>query len=321
MIKNLPSKSLQTLLSKIIDYAGLYPPANLPLEDAICNFVKYQIDSDEWMLSRFIIPAKRLTELSQLAEQVFPREEVLAFSVLGRGGKDAHEFLENLKLDIEDIYAFRKNHGIGVLVDMFEVVLPASALGDNSSTLDLVNEAADVLNKNGLIVFFEASYGEGWQVRAEKLIRSLRKIKDKHVGFKLRTGGVTADAFPSTEQVAWAIASTRDAGIPMKCTAGLHHPVRHYNENVQTKMHGFINVFGAGVLAVAHKLSQEQIKSILEDENPASFVFNNNGFAWKNLRVATSKILHARHQIVSFGSCSFDEPREDLQKIGLLKHL
>ncbi len=321
MIKNLPSKSLQTLLSKIIDYAGLYPPANLPLEDAICNFVKYQIDSDEWMLSRFIIPAKRLTELSQLAEQVFPREEVLAFSVLGRGGKDAHEFLENLKLDIEDIYAFRKNHGIGVLVDMFEVVLPASALGDNSSTLDLVNEAVDVLNKNGLIVFFEASYGEGWQVRAEKLIRSLRKIKDKHVGFKLRTGGVTADAFPSTEQVAWAIASTRDAGIPMKCTAGLHHPVRHYNENVQTKMHGFINVFGAGVLAVAHKLSQEQIKSILEDENPASFVFNNNGFAWKNLRVATSKILHARHQIVSFGSCSFDEPREDLQKIGLLKHL
>jgi len=273
------------------------------------------------MLSRFIIPAKRLTELSQLAEQVFPREEVLAFSVLGRGGKDAHEFLENLKLDIEDIYAFRKNHGVGVLVDMFEVVLPASALGDNSSTLDLVNEAADVLNKNGLIVFFEASYGEGWQVRAEKLIRSLRKIKDKHVGFKLRTGGVTADAFPSTEQVAWAIASTRDAGIPMKCTAGLHHPVRHYNENVQTKMHGFINVFGAGVLAVAHKLSQEQIKSILEDENPASFVFNNNGFAWKNLRVATSKILHARHQIVSFGSCSFDEPREDLQKIGLLKHL
>ena len=318
MIKNLPSKSLQTLLSKIIDYAGLYPPANLPLGDAIRNFVRYQIDADEWMLSRFIIPAKRLVELSQLAEQVFPREGVLTFSALGRGGKDADEFLENLKQDLEDIHAFRENHDSAVLVDMFEVVLPASALGDNSSTLGLVNAAADVLNKNGLIVFFEASYGEGWQVRAEKLIRSLRKIKDKHVGFKLRTGSVTADAFPSTEQVAWAIASTRDAGIPMKCTAGLHHPVRHYNENVQTKMHGFINVFGAGVLAVAHKLSQEQIKSILEDENPASFVFNNNGFTWKNLRVATSKILHARHQIVSFGSCSFDEPREDLHALGLM---
>ena len=321
MIKNLPSKSLQTLLSKIIDYAGLYPPASLPLEDAICNFVKYQIDADEWMLSRFIIPAKRLAELSQLAEQVFPRESVLAFSVLGRSGKDVDEFLENLKLDLEDIYAFRENNGVNVLVDMFEVVLPASALGDNSSTLDLVNAVADVLNKNGLIVFFEAPSGEGWQVRAEKLIRSLRKIKDKHVGFKLRTGGVTADAFPSTEQVAWAIAATRNADVPMKATAGLHHPVRHYNESVQTKMHGFLNVFGAGVLALSHGLDQNQIQEIIEDEDPANFVFNESGFCWKNFMANNKQIAQARQCIVSFGSCSFDEPREDLQKIGLFKHL
>src|SRR3990170_2396753 len=85
MIKNLPSKSLQTLLSKIIDYAGLYPPASLPLEDAICNFVKYKDEAEEWMLSRFVIPAKRLAELSQFAEQVFTRGSVLAFSILGRG--------------------------------------------------------------------------------------------------------------------------------------------------------------------------------------------------------------------------------------------
>lgn len=319
MIKSLPSKPLQTLLSKIIDYAGLYPPANLPLEEAIRNFVKYQMDAGEWMLSRFIIPAKRLAELSQLAEQVFPRESVLAFSVLGRGGKDVDEFLENLKLDLEDIYAFRKNHDIGILVDMFEVVLPASALGDNSSAHDLVNEAADGLNKNGLTVFFEAPSGEGWQVRAEKLIRSLRKIKDKHVGFKLRTGGVTADAFPSTEQVAWAIASTRDAGIPMKCTAGLHHPVRHYNENVQTKMHGFLNVFGVGVLALSHGLDQNQIQEIIEDEDPANFVFNESGFCWKKIHASLDQIARARQiGFISFGSCSFDEPREDLQALGLM---
>jgi hypothetical protein len=127
--------------------------------------------------------------------------------------------------------------------------------------------------------FFESSSGEDWQPRAENLIRALRKLKDRHVGFKLRTGGVTADAFPSTEQVAWAIASVRDAGVPLKCTAGLHHPVRHYNESVQTKMHGFLNVFGAGVLAEAKDLSQAQIQSILEDENPEHFTFDENGFA------------------------------------------
>ncbi len=303
--------SLKIFLSKIIDYAGLYPPASLSLEEAFANFVLYQQANEAWMLSRFIIPAKRLEELPRFYGS-------LSFSILGRGGKDASEFLENLKLDIEDIRAFREMHGVDAFADMFEVALPAPALKDNVSAHDLVNSAADVLNRNGLVVFFEAPFGEGWQAQAEKLTRVLRKFKDRHVGFKLRTGGVTADAFPSTAQVAWAIASAQDVGVPMKCTAGLHHPIRHYNEGVQTKMHGFLNVFGAGALAVTNNLSVEQIQDILEDEDPASFVFDDAGFAWRDLRVVTAKIVHARQQILSFGSCSFDEPREDLRNLGLM---
>ncbi|MFN8382701.1 MAG: hypothetical protein U0V02_12205 [Anaerolineales bacterium] len=304
--------SLKVFLYQVIDYAGLYPPANLPLEAAFSNFLEYQQVDDAWMLSRFIIPARRLSELPRFYGD-------LSFSILGRGGKDTNEFLENLKLDIEDIRTFREMYGTNMLADMFEVALPASSLDDNISVRDVVNSAADMLNMNGLTVFFEVPFGDEWQTRAEKLVRVLRKFKDRHIGFKLRTGGVTADAFPSTEQVAWAIASARDAGVPMKCTAGLHHPVRHFNEGVQTKMHGFLNVFGAGVLAVANNLSVEQIETILEDEDPASFVFDEAGFVWRDLRVGTSKIKLARQQVVSFGSCSFDEPREDLRSIGLLK--
>lgn len=304
--------SLKMFLSQIIDYAGLYPPASLPLEEAFANFVLYQQAEEAWMLSRFIIPAKRLEELPRFYGS-------LAFSVLGRGGNDANEFLENLKLDIEDIRAFRAMYGADALVDMFEVALPASVLEDSESAHDVVNSATEVLNMNGLTVFSEAPFGDGWHARAGRLMRVLRKFKDRHVGFKLRTGGVVADAFPSTEQVAWAIASARDAGVPMKCTAGLHHPVRHFNESVQTKMHGFLNVFGAGLMAVANYLTVEQIQSILEDEDPTNFVFDESGFGWKDLRVVTSSILHARNQLVSFGSCSFDEPREDLRALGLLK--
>ncbi|MBI5823437.1 MAG: hypothetical protein HZB18_05365 [Chloroflexi bacterium] len=302
-------KSFQAFMAHLIDYAGLYPPANLQLEEAFRNFVKYQSDPEAWMLSRFIVPAKRLAELPNF-------EESLSFSVLGRGGKDDDDFLENLKLDLADIQTFRLLHE-NAAVDMLETALPVSAFAGQSSH-GLVNKTAEIFNINGLTVFFETAAGDDWQERAENLIRALRKIKDKHVGFKLRTGGVTANAFPSTEQVAWTIATARDAGIPIKCTAGLHHPMRHYHESVQTKMHGFLNVFGAGVLAVTNNLSIEQIKAILEDEDPASFIFDEAGFAWKNLRIVTSGITHARHQIVSFGSCSFDDPREDLQKLGLL---
>lgn len=175
------------------------------------------------------------------------------------------EFLENVNLDIAEVRSFCEAHASNINADMFEVALPASALADKFTANDIVTRAAEMLNKNGITVFFEAPFGGGWDERVQKLTRLLRKVKDKHVGFKLRTGGVTAGAFPSPEQIAsGAITEVREAGIPMKCTAGLHHPIRHFNQSVNTKMHGFLNVFGAGVLAFANGISQAQIQSILE---------------------------------------------------------
>ncbi|MCB0119390.1 MAG: hypothetical protein H6634_03975 [Anaerolineales bacterium] len=297
-------------MSGIIDYAGMYPPANLSLEDAFRNYVRYRSDKDVWMLSRFVIPAKRLAELP-----AFDAE--LPFTTLGRGGRDAEDFLVNINLDIADINSFREAR-TNAIVDSYEAALPSSVLEDKFIANDIVTRSADALNWNGISVFFEAPFGEGWEGRAEKLLRALRKVKDKHVGFKLRTGGVTADAFPSPEQVAWAIAETREAGVPLKCTAGLHHPMRHFNESVQAKMYGFLNVFSAGILAFASGISQEQMQAILIDEDPSNFVFDDAGFVWKDLRVVTSEISNARLFATSFGSCSFDEPREDLQALGLL---
>lgn len=301
-------------MSRIIDYAGLYPPASLPLEQAFANFVKYQNDAEAWMLSRFVIPARRLTELSLL----LPAVGNFSFTLLGRGGKDADEFSHSLELDVQEIRSFASLHTERVVLDMFEVALPASSFDDQFALNTLVKQTADLLNINGLTVFFEAPFGDDWQMRADKLFYALRKVKDKHVGFKLRTGGVTADAFPTTEQVAWTIVEARDSGIPLKCTAGLHHPIRHFNESVQTKMHGFLNVFGAGVLTAANGISQDLVQFILDDEDPASFSFSDDAFEWKGLHADTADIERIRHQVTSFGSCSFDEPREDLQKLSFL---
>lgn len=306
-------------MSQILDYAGMYPPASLPLEEAFKNFRAYQSAPEVWMLSRFVIPAKRLAELPAFQEK-------LSFTILGRGGKDTEEFLENLNLDIADVRSFCEMHDGHVNADMFEVALPASSLTDKFAANDVVTRAAEMLNKNGITVFFEAPFdaassklfSEEWEGRVQKMTRALRKVKDKHVGLKLRTGGVTSEAFPSPEQIAWVITEVREAGVPMKCTAGLHHPIRHFNSSVNTKMHGFLNVFGAGVLAFANGISQAQIQSILEDEDPANFIFDEAGFDWKGMRVATSAMMRARQSITSFGSCSFDEPREDLRNIRLL---
>jgi hypothetical protein len=113
----------------------------------------------------------------------------------------------------------------------------------------------------------------------------------------------------------------------LKFTAGLHHPIRRYDAAVNTKMHGFFNVFGAGVLAHARRLIEKQVRQIIADEDPANFVFDDEGFRWKDFRASTEEIRAARQGslvpfgtggVTSFGSCSFDEPRDDLRALGLL---
>jgi hypothetical protein len=136
----------------------------------------------------------------------------------------------------------------------------------------------------------------------------------------LRCGGETAAAFPSVEAIAGFIAEATQRGLAFKATAGLHHPVRHYNDTVQCKMHGFINLFGAGMLAHAHSLDVEAIIPILEEEDISNFLFTDEYFAWKGLHVSTEKIERIRERMnISYGSCSFDEPREDLAALNLLE--
>jgi len=318
MAKNGHAAAVRVFLNRMIDYAGLYPPASLSLDEAIRNFVHYQSDPEAWMLANFIIPARRFPELSQLAEKTFPPDGILSFSALGRSGNNQEEFLENFEMDLREINDFRNLHVSQVLVDMFETVIPGNELLDQFASDNLIITITDILLIEDLIPFFEVPFGEGWESRAKILINSLRKVEG--AGFKLRTGGVEAHMFPSLEQVAWAIAAARDAGVPLKATAGLHHPLRHYNESVGTKMHGFINVFGAGLLAHANGLDLQEIRSILEEEDPMNFKFDETGFAWKDIRADNTQIMRARNRgLVSFGSCSFDEPREDLRAMGLLK--
>ena len=42
--------SLRALLTGVVDYAGLFPPARLPLDEAIRNYARYRQGSDAWML-------------------------------------------------------------------------------------------------------------------------------------------------------------------------------------------------------------------------------------------------------------------------------
>jgi hypothetical protein len=72
------------------------------------------------------------------------------------------------------------------------------------------------------------------------------------------------------------------------------------------------------VLAAERLWDVQQTAAMLEDEDPASFAFTDDSFAWREWTIATDRILAGRRLITSFGSCSFDEPRDDLRALNLL---
>jgi hypothetical protein len=119
-------------------------------------------------------------------------------------------------------------------------------------------------------------------------------------------------------QIARALVTPATHQLPLKFTAGLHHPLRQYRSEVETKMHGFLNVLGAGVLSAEHRWDADQTAIMLDDENPKSFSFTDDLFSWREWRIETERLDYRRRFIVSFGSCSFDEPRDDLRALNLL---
>jgi hypothetical protein len=71
------------------------------------------------------------------------------------------------------------------------------------------------------------------------------------------------------------------------------------------------------VLSAEHRWSETQTQEMLADENANSFAFDEETFRWRDWKISTAQIGTRRRLVTSLGSCSFDEPREDLRALGL----
>jgi len=301
---------LRALLANSVDYAGLFPPAKLALEPALRNHAQYIRDPDSWMLGAFILPVAEFGAAARGFSE-FDREYPLRISALGPKTESVPAFLSSLAAAMESIASFRTTFGDRACIEQFEMPLPADF------TAETLHEIRSRVLDPGLNTFWE-SPASAAENTIELIAESNRDRPGPRLGFKLRTGGVTADAFPSSAQIATALSAAGTRGVPIKFTAGLHHPVRRFHDSVQTRMHGFLNVLGAGVLALEHDWNEAQIVEMLGDEDAASFSFSEGAFAWRDSSISAERIRVHRALVTSFGSCSFDEPREDLRALKLL---
>ncbi|MDQ6654211.1 MAG: hypothetical protein M3Y80_00160 [Verrucomicrobiota bacterium] len=301
--------SLRALLTGAVDYAGLFPPASLSIEPALANQGRYVRDPEQWMLGTFVLPVGKFEAAADHLKP-FDVKHRLRLSALGAKTESASEFTAALRKTSDAIHEFEMRHGGTASATQIEMAIPAHS----GAT---ITEAAEALSQRQMPTFWEAPTDE-----AERVIGLIADHHGesgvRHFGFKLRTGGVIASAFPSSIQIARALIAATTQRVAIKFTAGLHHPVRQFHQSVQTKMHGFLNVLGAGVLAAEHEWTVQQTAAMLDEEDAETFAFDDGSFRWRHWEVATPQIKAHREIITSFGSCSFDEPPADLRALGML---
>ena len=307
---SMAAPSLQALLTGAIDYAGLFPPATLPLNAALKNHAEYVRSDDAWMLSAFVLPVGKFSDVSDHLGH-FEQQYPLRISALIGKPEDGGNFADKVSAAIAAIRGLRESDTNGrTSIAQIEIALPS---GFDTA---LLGELQSISRELDVRIFCEAPPNEA--AHAIALIAQNDTTKDAPLGYKLRTGGVTADAFPTSDVIARALVAAARDQVPIKFTAGLHHPIRQFRDEVKGKMYGFLNVLGAGVLAAEHSWDEAITAQMLEDEDPRSFVFDGGTFKWRNWQITAESIKTRRQLVTSFGSCSFDEPREDLRSLHLM---
>jgi hypothetical protein len=199
------------LFERLIDDAGLFPPARKPMEQALADHRRARAGEHAWMLGRFLCPASRLGELAG-------ETDLEVGAIL-----DEPDWRAGLE-------AVERHPGEVVLV---ETRLPAEA-------------AALVEAAGPREVFLEVPWDD-----PRTLTAALEDVAAAGAGAKLRCGGLQPGAFPPDAAVARFVTECRRLGIGFKATAGLHHPFRTPDEELGVLQHGFVNLLAATAIVEA----------------------------------------------------------------------
>ena len=295
---------LHSLLRDSIDYAGLFPPAGLGMAETVANYASYREGPHSWALGRLVVPASRLAELETAAEELLPRSPAPPWRVAALLGADP-------KTDLDMIGELNCRH---------------AAEGAGALGVDVVEGKAETAEAGerllGRVPKYLQAYVEIPIVRDPTALA--RAVSAAGGRLKVRTGGVTPDAFPTPADLLRFIRTAHNAGAAFKATAGLHHPLRadyrltYEPESACGTMFGFLNLFLATALVIAGADDREA-GLLLEERDPRAFRFDADFVEWRSHRLDLDTIRRARESgIVSFGSCSFTEPIGDLQSLELL---
>lgn len=268
-----PGSASDVALSHVIDYAGMYPPESLGLEDALTSYLRHRQGRHQWMLGVFLCPSSKLHDL----EWMLGGEPVPVGVVIDQHTSEAIEAIWISGVEIRQLETRDTS-----IAGHFDRIHAARALwleADAKVVLDLAAEAPG-----------------------------------RQIGVKLRCGGARQSDFPSPQTLAEAMHATFTCGLPLKATAGLHHPWRHFWPELGVWRHGFLNLIAAATALVLNG-DRDDATEMLECTEGR---LGRSGLLVGDREFTVSELRSARTFLRSYGSCSFEEPVDDLTAMGSL---
>lgn len=264
----------------LVDDAAIFPPGDAPLPEATAAHLARRSQPYGDLVGTFVA---KDTDLPAL------KATPLALSVVATGGAGAVAGIASLA---------RKLH---LAVEGLEIALRDA--GDPVGAARRVGAAVDAARAEGQLDDHVPVYVEipadcspaAWLAAADE-------VAARELRLKFRTGGLDAAAFPTAGALAGWIDAALDRETPFKCTAGLHRAIRHTGDD-GFEHHGFLNVLVATGRAW-DGARRDEVADALEERSAAA--------------LDTSDLDRARRWFTSFGSCSVDEPRDDLVELGLI---
>ncbi len=274
---------------RLFDDASLFPPASLAMPDAVAGHLRHQQAWYSEMSGPFVCPDTKITQLSAALTVASVAELDLAL-VLPNGA-------DSLDAAVDTAFADPR-------LRLRAVELPVDRqIADTGTAVAKLIARLDATPLAGAAAFAEIP-------AAELTSDAVHALSEHRYSAKLRTGGVTAEAFPDEQTLARCLVLLADQRLAFKCTAGLHQAVRHRATDTGFEHHGFLNVLLAAVVAL-DGADVPDVADVLADQDA-------NRVASVVSALTPESAADARSLFTSFGTCSIDEPITDLVRLGLV---
>ncbi len=297
--------STRALLEHAIDYAGTFPPAALPLQEAITNYARAQSGPEAWLLGRLVVHGDHLDRL-ETALPLTPVDHLeLSVIISGRGnptlGSGAEALSQLARVDTFNQRWAGRAH-------IASVEFPPTAAEDILYLAGRLDSALEA--------FFEAPIDAHLEARLDAMSKA-------GVMAKVRTGGIVPAAIPTPLSLAQFLHGCAERRLAFKATAGLHHATRscysltYERDSPTSVMHGFLNVSIAAVLA-ARGTPVSDIVGALSETAATAFDFRTDSLVYRDSTTALADLATSHRFFRSFGSCSFREPAEELARLRLV---